>query len=122
MILKLKWFGVPVAFAVFEFCLLYVWWTYGPPTPVDDSLAAMGVGSLSWIASATFLISVVVFIVTALVFAFLPPISWKQVCYVALGTVWLNAMSGYIISSLWGGGKPPTEQRLSGPPLAIFPW
>jgi hypothetical protein len=93
---RARWFGVPIAFAALLLVVLYVWWNYGPPSPVDPALAATGIGSIGWIAVQAMVAGVVTLIVTALARWALPPITWREVGCVAVGAVVAQFVSGYV--------------------------
>jgi hypothetical protein len=100
-----KWLAVPLAFTALLFVVLYLWWNYGPPTPVDPSLAAMGVGSIGWLMSGSLTDGIVVLVVTVLALGVLPPLNWRQVGYVAVATV----AAHWIAESVWVSGRETTN-------------
>ena len=107
MALFFKWLSVPVVFTATLIALLYLWWNYGPPTPVDPVLPAEGVGSIRWLVSSAVTDGLVILIITVLAFAALPSISWRQVGYIAIGTVSMYWIVNTFAMSL--GGRETTN-------------
>jgi hypothetical protein len=93
----LKWLCVPLIFTAVLFVVLYLWWNYGPPTPVSPALAAKGVGSSGWVASRALISGIPALIVTVLAVVVLPRISWWPVLYIGVGAV----AAHWWLSTLW---------------------
>lgn len=95
---KWRWLLVPVGYAAFEFCTLFVWWHLSGLL-IEPGLPS-GAEPLPGLVFRLLLTGTVSMIVLLLALAILPRIQWRHAIYVCIAAVvanWITAWSWILI-------------------------